>query len=448
MPFETADDESLTVKHRPTPTPPPRRPPPVQSEEFSEYDPPEEDEHGVDSQFGGGTDDLFEIEDIGGDTPGSESRPPSASVRGGALALIDRADEVEEFDPDDLDRVSGYGPIPSSPIDVIKYTLRVRKRTAELISESERIGAGMSQARKELDDVLARLGERAQVAGYESDKVSKLLQEVASADAKASTAQEALAFERRRHQSKIAEFEKLLDALRAKMAQPRQREAKLAGQLGAKQEEARQLDMRIKRLEIEFRNAEELIARHESESTNPEATPDAELSRKAQALRSKLPTLRSQREELKALRSQMDGPLEELTNALEQIRAGLSELRQKRVSINKMRDEEDALHAQNNKRASSQTEEASQKAKSKLSEVGRSIRLEGSAPTWAEELFEEIDEKAEAVRGLLVESRMHKNAAKAFDPQTVKKGYIYMGAGVGLILMVLLLLLVVISSIG
>ena len=403
---------------------------------------------GESEEFGGGASDLFEIEDIGGDSAGGVAGPPAAS-QGLALALIDKVNEQEEFDPDELDQVSGFGPIPSSPVDVIKYTLRVRKRSAELVTEAERIGSGMSQAKKELDDVLARLGERAQVAGFDSPQVSKLLEEVASADVQASNAQEALSVERRRHQTKIAEIDKVLEGFRAQMAQPRRREAKLAGQLGAKQEEARQLELRIQRLDIEFRNAEALITRHENEAANPEGTPDAELARKAQAIRAKLPGIKAQREELSALRKQMEGPIEELTKALGQVRESLSQLRQKRIAVTTKREEEDTLHVQNTKRASSQTAEASKTAKSKLAQIGRTIRLEGDdSPPWAVELFDEIDVKAKTVHGLLVDARMHKLAAETFDPSTVKKGYLFMGAGVGLALLVLLALLILVSSLG
>lgn len=439
--FEAFDESAFIIEDHPSQPAPAHEPLPGPEPDQPSY-----------GGLGGedtGVDDGFELEAIGDmasllsedlDGPEPANRTPTKELSGG------KADEVEaEFDPDELAEVAQFGPPPSSLLDTVRYALKVRKRAAELRAEAGKLEPALEPARRELENDLKRLGERAQVAGYSSAKTSALLEEVAVADARASNAQVTLTTERQRHEARLEELDKELDQVRAEMNQPRQREARLAGQLAAKQEERRQIDLRVQRIDIEVRNAEALIARHEAPLDAAQGEVDADLARKANEQRARLPGLHAAREELMAQRQHLEAPIDELSRELERVRAVLMELKDQRTGIGKARDEEESLHMRNKDLAANQTAEASQAARAKLAEVGRLIRIEPASPAWAQELFPEIDRKAARYHELRLSNARLLKAAESFDPKTVRKGYVILAAAGGLIVAAGIALISVIS---
>jgi hypothetical protein len=409
------------------------------------------------SAYGGldgeGPDDEAEIELAAPGGPEQAPRPSEAERQSPAHSAFSRpiyglaADVVSvEIAPEELAEIAGFGPAPSSLLDSVRYVFKVRSRSAELRAAVQKIAPSLEPARRELETELKRLGERAQVAGYDSAAIASLLDDAAAADARASDAQTSLASERRRHEARIEELDRELDAVRAEMTPPRQREARLSGQIAAKQEEQRQIDLRLQRIDIEIRNAEVLIARHEAPGAPSQGGNVADLSSKADELRGKLPGLRATRGELQAERQHLDAPVAELTREIERVRVVLEEFKIKRAAIAKARDEEDALHSSNRTSVSSQTAEASQAVHAKLAEVGRLVRIEPDPPAWARELFPEIDRKAARYTELRTTSERNTKAAESFDPRAVRKGYIVLAAAGGAILFGAIGLLTLIAS--
>ncbi len=376
---------------------------------------------------------------------------PAGAINGAAsgstpVARLTALEKPIELDPIELAEHAGFGPPPSSFVDTLRYVLKVRQRSAALRAEAEQLAPALEQARRELDEALVRLGERAQVAGYAtSEEILKLLQEVEAASNLAQSAKDALQAERARHQARVADLDKEHEAIRSEMAGPRQREAKLTGQLAEKQEEQRQLDLRIQRIDIEMRNVESRIARlEEPEDQTPEGTEDS--LGNIDQLRAKLPGLRAERERLNIERQHLEGPIEEISSELEKAKRVVAEIRRRRVDVAERREQEEVLHTKNLKQASSRTEEASQAAKVKLAEVGRAIRIDRNAPSWASELYPTIDQRSESVHRLRQQSEMAAQAAKSYDQAALKKGYIYLAASGGGLVLIVVLLLVLVST--
>jgi chromosome segregation ATPase len=392
---------------------------------------------------------IYEGEPLQLDLSGDAPIPVGAgglTTERSALVALKTIDAALEFDPLEIEELAGYGPVPSSFLNTIKYVLKVRQRSAELRTDAENAVRDLEPAKHDLDETLAKLGERTQVAGYRSPQVQKLLGEVAKADQAAANAEVTLEAERLRHQQRIAEIDSDHEQIRTQMIQPRQVEAKLAGMLSAKKEEARQQELRIQRINIELRNAEALITSAENTSLQEEDQEKvADLQRQAQIHRAKLPQLQQEKSEVQTLRQHLAAPIEELTSEHARASAIVAELRTRRAAIAEAREMEEGLHRKNVQAASKQTQEANQAGKTKLAEVGMVVRLETEAPAWAQDLFPEIDLCAERYHKIRSNTARLLQAADAYDAVALRKGYIYLAVSGGGVILGMILLLVALS---
>lgn len=387
--------------------------------------------------------------DLGGPMA-SPSTPPPASVSSvhgiPVLPSFTQDDEPLDFDPEEIAEVAKFGPVPGGLVETIKYSFLVKSRVAELKDDASRLESSLEQARKDLKDELVRLGERARVAGFKSKLSDTLMAEVEAADRDAESAQDAIATERRRHRAAVEEIEEKLEALRKKMEGPRLRESKLAGELAAREESRRQLEQRLKRIEIEIRNSDGAIARAREASAAEEEGQDlAALEKLAQEAQEKLPKLQSQRQQFRAQNAQLDEPIEELRAAVETVRDQLRALKSERSALYEARDAEEVQHKKHTSGASNKSQEAQAVVHNKLAEIGRAVRLDRNAPAWALELFPGVDTKAGAFNRLNLDYQRSLQAAEAFDHASVKRGYLILGGGAGLILVGFIALLVLVA---
>jgi hypothetical protein len=351
-------------------------------------------------------------------------------------------DEEIDFDPEELHEAARFGPVPSGFFGSASYALKVRKRTAELVAEAAKLEPAVARTRDELIEELSRLGERARVAGYKGPKeIEALLAAVEAADRNAENAEGAKSVEHRRHERQLAEIEERIEVARDNMEEPRRKEAQLAGELGNKEEERRQLEMRIKRLEISIRAAEDVIARKQAGSQPAEG--DAKAVEDASK---RLPALQAERQQLRTLNSHLDEPIADLRGRLERARDDMAELKAERAAATKARDDELALHEANTKGAASQSEQARQQLTLNLAEIGRAVRLDRNAPSWALEIYPPIDQCAQSYAKLWADRQRFLRAAESFDPSVVQRGYILLFGGAGVAVFLVIGLLVLVSN--
>jgi hypothetical protein len=377
--------------------------------------------------------------------PPSGAPHPSVAPSHTGFPLIPSftTDEPPEFDPEELFEKAKFGPVPANVLGAVSYALKVRTRSAELHAEATSIQPNVAKARDEVIEELSRLGERARVAGYKGNKeVESLLAAVAAADRSAESAEGAKSVEQRRHAQKMEEIDARIESVRERMEEPRLKESQLAGELGAKEGERRQLEMRIKRLEIEIRAAEEVIARSQTPGAQQPGSDSAALD----AASDKLPSLQSELQQLRAKNSHLDDPIAELRARVAKVREELNGLKSERAAATKARDEEQALHEANNRGASSQSAQAQEELKVNLAEIGRAVRYDRNAPKWALELYPSVDEAAYTYAKLWTDHHRCLAAADSFDRSVVQKGYIMMFSGAGLAFVLVLSLLVLASN--
>lgn len=353
-------------------------------------------------------------------------------------------EEPPDYDPDELHEKARYGAPPSSLLGAVSYALAVRKRSAELLAEAARLEPGVARAREELIEEMARLGERARVAGYKgsTQDIAALLAAVEAADRTAENAEGAKSVEQRRHAQAMEEIEARIESVRERMEAPRLKEAQLAAELGAKEGERRQLEMRIKRLEIEIRAAEEVAARGQTSGAQQPAADPAAL----RAASAKLPGLQSELQALRARASHLDDPIAELRARVARAHEELGALKAERAAAAKAREDELALHQANTRGASTQSEQARQELKLYLAEIGRAVRMDRNAPSWAYELYPDIDERAHTYGALWNDRQLCLASANAFDRSTVQKGYVVMLGSAGLAFALVIGLLVLASN--
>jgi chromosome segregation ATPase len=380
-----------------------------------------------------------------------EPEPAETSGRAFAPDIPDLGGEGEvlEFSAEDLEALARYGPPPTGPVATVQYALTTRRRSAELRAEASRICAGMEQAKVELVDVLAQLGERARVARYKGRGTAPLLAAVDAAVQDASSAQEAVGAELRRHEARLQEIDQQMDGLRSQMAAPEAQEAQLAGKLGQYQESRRQLEMRTKRIDIELRNAQQLMARHQAAAGDPAKQAEAaQLAPQAAAMQANLPALQAERSQLTTQNGQLNAPIQELTGHVQAVRQQLEGFKTQRVALLRQRQDEEELHQNNTRSASSHSQQAEDAMKDKLCTVGRVVRGDRNAPDWAQELFPMVDKRAESYGKLHHEHEKHQQAAMAYDQEAAKKGLITLAGGAGLALLALFLLIALASALS
>lgn len=372
---------------------------------------------------------------------GPMTPPPGAAtsfVPPPLLPMVDERDEEPvEFEPEQLEELAKYGPVPGNLIETVKYALTVRKRSAELKTEALRVAEGLEASRGAVLDEMARLGERARVAGYRTKALEPLLAAVEEADRDAESAADAVAAERRRHRQSMQEIEDKLDELRQRMEQPRLQERQLSGKQAKLKETRRQLELQIKRVEIEIRNGEAAIA---AADNPPEDQDRTALEARADQVRVKLPEFQAKRQQLRSRTAQLDEPQAELEGKIEVVERQLKELRAERAALLDSREKEEARHQANTSGATDQSKQARELARNRLAEVGRALRLDRGAPGWAKELFSSLDSKVEAYQRVRREHQRFVQASEHYDQESVKRGYTVLAGGAGLLVIGLIAL--------
>lgn len=372
---------------------------------------------------------MAELDLDGAPSPAAPPAEKAAQAR--ASAPAGRPSTLEGgalLDPFEVDDVAKFGPKPASPFATPAYALRVRKRSAELAAEVHVASRELAAAREERLEVLAKLGERARVAGYSSDDVSPALAAVESAERQASGAEDAAAGERERHKAQLAELQAQIERVNARMQSPRATEASLTGQVAAREEQKRRAVHVLGQAEAALRAAEAQLEAARADATDPEAPA------RASAVEAGLPALVAGREGARTAVAQLEGPIEELRTELAAVRAELDALAAERKSHVDAREAERKRHDEAMRNAASASDHASKTVRDRLAQVGEIVRYEGPADPWAKELFASIDQRTERVNAALRKHALLEAAAASFDQAAVRQGYVVIAAGAALVL--------------
>lgn len=366
--------------------------------------------------------------------PSVVPRPSSVPSVAGVPQIPSLAEEEPlDFEPEELEELAKYGSPPANIFASVSYAMRVRRRSSELKEKAKDFEPGLNHSKSELIEELARLGERARVGGYSSKMVTPLLAQVEAADRSAASAKDANASELKRHLTKMEELEARLEEVGRQIEKPRQQERSLSSQLAAQEEKRRHIEMRLKRAEIEIRNAEDLVARaHQPAGEGANPKDHEKVVEETATAQSSLPSLQDDRQKLRSENALLEDPITDLRETITKVRAEVDSFKKLRTELSSSRDEEEALHKSNKEGISSQSDQAQNKAKTTLAEIGRFIRYDRNAPGWAQELYPSIDQRAIGYLKLWEDHQRCVQAAEAFDHGAVKRGYIVMASGAGL----------------
>ncbi len=177
------------------------------------------------------------------------SLPPAADASPGTAPGVD---------PFEARALADFGPPPDVFWRAPMYALRVVRRRAELRRALALRKDESADAARRAEDALVAFAERARPIAESAG--GRGLDDVRAAEDLMRGRDSALAAEMDAHKGALAEVDARLAPVEAELAAAKQEEEKIARELAAAEEVRRRAEAKVKRAEIEIRNATQLLA--------------------------------------------------------------------------------------------------------------------------------------------------------------------------------------------
>ncbi len=361
---------------------------------------------------------------VAGASPEGERWPSGCSPDRSALSI----------DAADLERVARYGPPPRALYGTPAYAWRVLSRQRALRAELGRVEEELDAAERARDCLLGGMVEAVAPALEADERLRSVLEPVRQLDAVARERSQALASTDARYRAELAK----LDAERAGFEQQADAQRQVVDQLEAEHDQRdeafRRVEARLKRSQIELRNAQE-AARQALDAAGPGAKLPPEHVTRIQGIEQQAGAVQP---EVDQRRSERDAAQAELAAARRQ----LGEIERALRGVESRRR---ALDQQFGKQLDAETRDVHQAEREReaaLGDAGRAV-LAARAPLVIDSaVLSQIRSADEGIERLARESELRLRALDVHDREAMRRGYTLVAALVGLAVLVLVLMIV------
>ena len=185
--------------------------------------------------------------------PAPGARPPAADPGPKGAGLSKRA--ADEVDPYEVRALADYGDPPSAWWRAPLYAYRVLRRRPELKKTADQKKRELDRAQGAEEDALLAYAEVVRSKAEKLAAYAGAFEEVRAAEQLLGTRDAQLAAETDAHRHRQAELDAGIAELEAQLTQTQIEERTIAGELGEAEVLLKRADARVKRIDIEIRNA-------------------------------------------------------------------------------------------------------------------------------------------------------------------------------------------------
>jgi hypothetical protein len=334
------------------------------------------------------------------------------------------------FDAYDLAVVADFGAAPSKLWEFPAYALRVASRKRDLERRIDLARRSAAQAERARDDCLADVAEQVRPAIESSRELAPLLEPLLQIEQQAATREQALSERNLELEQKVSVVDHEIEVQRGQDASARAQVDAAAKTLDHAKGALERARAAFKRAEIELRNVQE-VARA---AAGPQAR--TALPEHAQKIQDLSQILAERREALAAPQAAFD-EAQRVWNAADSaskaVQRRISDLQKQRRTIEQSYAKELGVRSQG-------VEHAQSERRSALIALGASL-METTSGVVPQELQQRFFRAQEVLSGHGLEVARLRQAMATADPESVKKGWIVLGAGSALILLLLIVLI-------
>jgi len=346
------------------------------------------------------------------------SPPGPGSNRGGALGVM--------TDRDAADRLADYGEVPSEVWKAPLYTYRVKMRQSDLRRQLVPRRESLAKAKAAEDDALIAFAERGRPLVAGNPTYVPLLSVAATAEGVLRQRDTALAAESDAHANQVATIDSRLSQLAGDLAQAKAEERSVAVEFSRADDLRQRAEAKVKRVEIELRNA----VQRATPSGLP-ASPDAAAGD---------PEVHARTVERDARVAELNETMPAVNAATQKLGATRRKVAAAQQQVLDAKNERAALETQFKKRGEAhgaQVSEAQQAVRTALANLGRA-GVTDEAAFGAE--FADARKDIAALRKTTTthaeEVALYEHAIEAYDKETVSRGFILLGV-IGLVFLIL-----------
>ncbi len=189
--------------------------------------------------------------------PPSGSLPPHAS--GGYARVSAAPDAPDEIDPFEARALGDFGDAPTNPLLSPLYAWRVTRRRAELVRLLALQKEDAARTRQRADDALVAFGDRLRPAAEQAQP--RGLEDVRAAEEVLRSRDGGLAAEMDAHCAELSQIDARLQLVEAELTGAQAEEKKIADELARAAEIRARSMAKMKRAEIEIRNATAMLGK-------------------------------------------------------------------------------------------------------------------------------------------------------------------------------------------